>query len=311
MSKLALIFPGQGSQTVGMGKNFFENADRAREVFHSVDSIMEKSLSQICFEGPDVELTQTIHTQPAILTVSIIAYELLKSKTDIDFSFVAGHSLGEYSALYAAGVLDLESVVKLVKKRSELMNNAPKGAMTAILGLSQDKVKEITDQASQNGVVTVANYNTMDQIVISGESAAVEYAGSLAKEAGAKRAIALPVSGAFHSPLMKEPAAEFEKEVNQYTFNKARIPVITNIDAEPTTEGFDHKLVKQIYSSVMWTQTLQKMKDAGVDTFIEVGPGKILAGMVKKFDRKLRVYNVFDMESLETTLNVLSEKVNV
>lgn len=306
MSNIALIFPGQGSQAIGMGKDFFDNSDIAKEIFNKVDEVLGRPLSKICFDGPEEELKETINTQPAILAVSIIAYELLKAKTNLEFSFTAGHSLGEYSALYASGALDLESVVKLVKKRSELMNTAPEGAMAAIMGLAVDKLEEILNQASAEGIVTAANYNTPEQIVISGSPAGVNKACELAKEAGAKRALLLPVSGAFHSPLMKKPAEEFSEEVKKYSFNTVNVPVVTNIDAEVSTEGFDAKLVKQIYSSVLWTQTLEKMKASGIDTFIEVGPGKVLAGMVKKFDRQLNVFNVFDMASLEATATALT-----
>lgn len=311
MSNIALIFPGQGSQVVGMGKDLYENSDIAKDLFKQIDSILGKELSTLCFEGPEDELKKTINTQPAIVAVSIIAYETLKAKFDLDIKFTAGHSLGEYSALYASGVLDLESTIKLVKWRSECMDKAPSGAMTAIIGLSQDKLEEITREVSQKGVFAIANYNTPEQLVITGDSEMVKLAGAMAKEAGAKRVLPLPVSGAFHSPLMQEPAQMFAKDLSKYTFNQAKIPVITNIDAQVTTEGFDEKLIKQIYSSVMWTQTVELMKQSGVDTFIEVGPGKVLSGMVKKIDRKLNVLNVADMASLEATLAKLGNALSV
>lgn len=311
MSKVALIFPGQGSQAVGMGKDFFENSPQGKEIFEKADAILDRSLSSICFDGPEEELRKTTNTQPAIVTVSIIAYELLKEKTNINFAYTAGHSLGEYSALYAAGVLDLESTIKLVQKRSELMDQAPDGAMTAVIGLAQDKLQEIEKELAATYAFTIANYNTPDQLVISGEKEAVNKANTMVKEAGAKRAIPLPVSGAFHSPLMEKPAQKFAGEVSQYSFNTPSVPVITNIDAQPTNDGFDQKLVKQIHSSVRWTQTIQYMKDNGVDTFIELGPGKVLSGMVKKIDRKLTVINVADMASLEATATRLKETLSV
>ena len=311
MSNIALIFPGQGSQSVGMGKDFFDNSNFAKELFERVDNILGKSLSETCFNGPEEDLKQTTNTQPAILAVSIIAYEMLKSKCDLSFKYAAGHSLGEYSALYATGVLDLESSLKLVKRRSELMDAAPAGAMAAIIGLDQDKLEDIAKEVSASGVFTIANYNTPQQLVVSGEKDAVDLACTLAKEAGAKRALPLPVSGAFHSPLMQKPAEEFAQEVTKYIYTTPVVPVITNIDAKPTTEGFDAKLVKQIHSSVRWTQTLQLMQQSGVDTFIEIGPGKVLSGMVKKIDRKLNVLNVENMASLDATLSALGAKCNV
>ncbi|MGD9580692.1 MAG: ACP S-malonyltransferase [Vampirovibrionia bacterium] len=311
MSNIALIFPGQGSQVVGMGKDLYENSDIAKDLFDKIDGILGKKLSTLCFEGPEEELKQTINTQPAIVAVSIIAYETLKAKYDINFKYTAGHSLGEYSALYASGVLDLESTINLVKRRSECMDAAPSGAMTAIVGLEQTKLEDIISEVSKEGIVAIANYNTPEQLVITGDPEMVTKAGEMAKEAGAKRVIPLPVSGAFHSPLMQQPADEFASSISLYNFNNASVPVVTNIDALSTTEGFDQKLVKQIYSSVMWTQSVELMKQNGVDTFIEVGPGKVLSGMVKKIDRKLNVLNVADMASLEATLNNLSSALSV
>ncbi|MEW5819333.1 MAG: ACP S-malonyltransferase [Cyanobacteriota bacterium] len=311
MLNIALIFPGQGSQSVGMGKDFFDNTDIAKEIFKKADEILEKPLSEICFEGPEDSLKQTINTQPAILTVSIIAYEVLKSKYNLIFKYTAGHSLGEYSALYASEVLDFETCLKLVKKRSEAMDEAPNGAMTAIMGLQQEKLEEIINEVSAEGIVSIANYNTPEQLVITGAPESVDLAGSKAKEAGAKRVLPLPVSGAFHSALMKKPSNEFAQESRNYKFSTAKVPVITNIDAVPTTEGFNDKLVSQIYSSVRWTQTIEYMKGNGIETFIELGPGKVLSGMVKKIDRKLNVLNVADMASLDATLSALGVKLNV
>lgn len=311
MSNIALIFPGQGSQVVGMGKDFYENSNIAKDIFQKVDSILNKPLSKLCFNGPEEDLKRTINTQPAILTVSIIAFEILRSKFNIEFKYTAGHSLGEYSALYASNVLDLETAVNLVKKRSELMDKASFGTMVAIVGLNQPDLENIVKQASSKGVINIANYNTPEQLVITGESEAVDFAANLAQQAGAKRTIPLQVSGAFHSSFMIKPSEEFSKEVSKYTFNAPEVPVVTNIDALPSNEGFDQKLVKQIYSSVRWTQTIEFMKSAGIDTFIEIGPGKVLSGMVKKIDRKLNTLNIEDMGSLDSTLSFLGAKLNV
>lgn len=311
MSNVALIFPGQGSQAVGMGKDLYENSDIAKSVFQKVDDVLGRPMSEICFEGPEEALKETTNTQPAILAVSLAAFEALKNATPIEPAFTAGHSLGEYSALYASGVLGLESVIKLINRRAELMSKAPAGTMAAVLGLSQDVVEEVVRKASDKGIVTVANYNTPEQMVISGEQVAVEAAMALAKEAGAKRVLPLAVSGGFHSPLMKDASEQFAAEVAAHKFYMAHTPVITNVDAEISKDGFDEKLVKQIYGSVYWTQAIEKMAAAGVDTFIEIGHGKVLAGMVKKIDRKLKVLNVSDMVSLEATVNALKETVSV
>lgn len=311
MSNLAIVFPGQGSQVVGMGKDLNDNYEIAQKVFNKFDEILDKPLSKICFEGPEEDLKLTINTQPAILAVSIAAFEVLKSKCPINFNYTAGHSLGEYAALYASNVIDLETSIKLVKRRAELMSSAPGGSMLAVLNFDLSKIESIIKEASATGIITIANYNTPEQVVISGEKKAVDLAMTLLKEAGARKIIPLQVSGAFHSLLMKEPANEFNNEVLKYNFNKANKPVITNIDAKATNEGFDQKLVKQIYSSVLWTQTMELLKSSDVDTIIEFGPGKVLAGMFKKYDRSFNVYNVADISTLETTISSLKTKISV
>ena len=309
MTKIAFIFPGQGAQSVGMGKDLYENFAEAKNVFDTADKVLGRSISKICFEGTDEDLKQTINTQPGILTTSIAALEVLKSKLGIEPAFAAGHSLGEYGALYTAGVLSLEDTIHLISKRAEAMSKVSGGSMAAVLNLDEEKFNEYLKEAQKTGYVAVANYNSPVQIVITGEDAAVAKASELMKEAGARKVVPLAVSGAFHSELMRSASEEFAKSVEKITPNDAKLPVITNVDAEVTTCGadFKEKMPKQIYSSVHWTQTIQKMIAQGVDTFIEIGPGKVLAGLNRKIDSSVKTYNVFDKESLEACLAGICE----
>ena len=307
--KIAFLFPGQGSQSVGMGKDLYENYESAKTVFDTADSVLNKSISTICFEGPEEDLKQTVNTQPAIVTMSIAAMKALTSQIDIKPDYVAGHSLGEYCAMYTAGVMSLENTLKSIQKRADLMGATKGGSMAAVLNASEEQLKAGLAEGSKVGYVDVANYNSPAQVVITGDENAVKAAGDYMLANGVRRVVPLAVSGAFHSKFMENAGHEFASFISNVELNDASIPVITNVDAEPTVNSSDfrEKMPKQIYSSVHWTQTIEKMVSDGVEIFIEIGPGKVLAGLNKKIAPDAVVYNVYDKASLDATVSALSQ----
>lgn len=309
--KIAFLFPGQGAQAVGMGKDLCENYSSAKNVYETADSVLGKSVSTLCFEGPEESLKQTVNTQPCIVTTSIAALEALKSELNISPDYVAGHSLGEYCAMYTAGVMSLENTLKAIQKRADLMGQTKGGAMAAVLNASEEQLKAGLEEGSKVGYVDVANYNSPAQVVITGADDAVKAASDYLLANGVRRVVPLAVSGAFHSKFMENAGKEFESFVNELDLNNASLPVITNVDAAETTSSSDFKtkMPKQIYSSVHWTQTIQKMAAEGVEIFVEIGPGKVLAGLNKKIVPEAKVFNVFDKESLEATIACLKEEL--
>ena len=299
MSKTAFIFPGQGAQYVGMGKDFYENIPVCKEVFEMATKAAGFSIEDICFEEND-KINITEYTQIAMLATELAMYKALEEK-GIKPDVTAGLSLGEYGALAVAGVFSLEDSFKVVRQRGILMQNAvPEGgAMTAVLGLDGDVIAKICEETE--GIVSVANYNCPGQIVITGEEKAVDEAAEKLKEAGAKRCVKLNVSGPFHSAMLKEAGENLGNVIDEVTIGDIQVPYITNVTADYVTDKNQVKemLMKQVASSVKWQQTIERMIADGVDTFIEIGPGKTLAGFMRKIDKTKKVYNLEKLEDLD------------
>lgn len=315
MENCAFVFPGQGSQSVGMGADLAREFAEAREVFETADRVLGFSLSDLCWNGPEERLRQTEFTQPAIVTVSLAAWRVLQSK-GIRPKMVAGHSVGEYAALAAAGVLTLEECLRLVRRRGQLMQEAGDdrpGSMAAVFGLSVEQAEELCRRVGKDGFGTLelANLNSPEQIVVSGEISAIDNAECVAKELGAKRYIKLSVSAAFHSSLMDPAAKKLAEDLDAVNFKQAQFPVVSNVSAQAVTSASDIRdaLRRQVASQVRWVESVQTMVKSGINTFVEVGPGTALAGMIRKIQRDLKVLNVQDAAGIQRTVDALSTNV--
>ena len=311
MVKTAFVFPGQGSQFVGMGKDFYDHVPAARELMEEANHVLGYDLANICFNGPDETLKLTENTQPALLVHSTMALKILR-ENGIDSVVSAGHSLGEFSALVAAGALSFKDAIRLVRLRGQFMQEAVPvgvGTMAAIIGLPIETLQELCSRVSREScIVQTANLNSPVQTVIAGHKEAVEKVSEKALEAGAKKAIPLPVSAPFHSALMKPAEINLQKELDQTKFNDLSSPVITNFEAKPITKGRHARsaLIKQVCSPVRWSETMQVLVDQGVERVIELGPGKVLSGLIKRFNKNITCYQVGDRESLSQTLTALN-----
>ena len=311
MSKLAFVFPGQGAQSVGMGKDFYDKFDIAKKLFDEADDALGYSIKKMCFEGSEDDLKLTENTQPAILVVSVIAAELLKAE-GITPDIAGGHSLGEYSALVAAGSLKFSDAVKLVHKRGQFMQEAVpvgEGSMAAIIGLDDEVIVENCKKASEVGAVQAVNFNCPGQTVIAGTVAGVDKAVELLKSAGAKKAVVLPVSAPFHSTLMKPAAEKLSAELDKVEIHDAACSIAANFTGELETESAKIKsnLVSQADHPVKWIDCVKSMKNFGAEIFIECGPGKTLCGFNRRIDKSIKSLNVEDLDSLEKTVAALKQ----
>jgi [acyl-carrier-protein] S-malonyltransferase len=303
MKSIAFIFPGQGSQYVGMGRELFENFSVAKKIFEEADDTLHFSVSALCFKGPEEALKLTENTQPAVLTTSVAALKVLQAENGMAPQFTAGHSLGEYSALVASEALTFSQAVKVVRLRGKFMQEAVpvgEGAMAAVLGMEREQVEKLCEEISSGEVLAPANFNSPGQIVIAGHSKAVQRAIERVKQEG-KKAVLLPVSAPFHSSLMKPAGERLEKALEEISVSDLKIPVVTNVEAEANTskDRVKELLVVQVSSPVRWEESMRKMVEKGIEHVLEIGPGKVLSGLMKRIDSRVETKNLEDLQTLK------------
>lgn len=303
MKAIAFIFPGQGSQYVGMGRELFENFSVAKKIFEEADDTLHFSVSALCFKGPEEALKLTENTQPAVLTTSVAALKVLQAEKGVAPQFTAGHSLGEYSALVASEALTFSQAVKVVRLRGKFMQEAVpvgEGAMAAVLGMEREQVEKLCEEISSGEVLAPANFNSPGQIVIAGHSKAVQRAIERVKQEG-KKAVLLPVSAPFHSSLMKPAGERLEKALEEISVSDLKIPVVTNVEAEANTskDRVKELLVAQVSSPVRWEESMRKMVEKGIEQVLEIGPGKVLSGLMKRIDSRVETKNLEDLQTLK------------
>lgn len=311
MKKIAVVFPGQGSQKVGMGKRLFESFDYVSSLYKKADEVLGFSITELCFKGPEEELKKTYNTQPSLLLTSYAIWCVLKEKTHIKPSFVAGHSLGEWTALLVSGFFTFEDALVLTRKRGLFMEDAcpkGKGGMVALIGPDMEKVLPVLNEISHDDYVCVpANLNAHDQVVLSGDTQALKEAVEKLKGVGYKKAVFLNVSGPFHSPLMKDAADRLKDELDKIPEGQINIPVVTNVDAEPTyeREKIKDKLYRQMFSPVLWERSIKRMVEEGVEVFLEVGPQKVLTNLVKRIAPDVVCVSIEELEDIESIRGII------
>ncbi|MCX7966572.1 MAG: ACP S-malonyltransferase [Syntrophorhabdaceae bacterium] len=312
MKKIAVVFPGQGSQKVGMGKRLYENFDYVKSLYKKADEVLGFSITELCFNGPEEQLRQTFNTQPALLLTSYAIWSVLKEKVDIKPSFVAGHSLGEWTALLVSGFFKFEDALMLTRKRGLFMEEAcpkGKGGMVALIGPDMEKVMPVLKEISHDDYVCVpANLNSQDQVVLSGDVQALKEAVDKLKGIGYKKAVFLNVSGPFHSPLMKAAAERLKDELEKIPEGELNIPVVSNVDAEPTyeKEKVKDKLYRQMFFPVLWEDSVKRIVKEGVDVFFEVGPQKVLTNLIKRIAPDITCISIEELEDIETARGIIA-----